>query len=71
MKRPLLMVRFGRRYDRREGFVLVIILAPWPESEQEVGGLCRALMNLRVDFRPRWPFVGFDCEFSDAAERPA
>ena len=70
MRRPLVMVRFGPRYDRREGFALIVILAPWPEIEQEPGRLCRALMNLQVDLRPRWPFIAIDVEFSDAAERP-
>ena len=65
MERPLLFVKFCRKFYRQEGFRLVVILAPFPPEEQEPGAYCRALMNLQVDFSPRWPFVEVDCYAPD------
>lgn len=66
MARPLLYVRFCRNYRRRgRGFVLTVVLAPFPDEEQEQGAEWRALMNLQVEFMPHWPFVNVYCYAAD------
>ncbi|MEA3264138.1 MAG: hypothetical protein U9R07_11725 [Pseudomonadota bacterium] len=63
--RPILMVRWGRtadfrRYELDREFIVVIILAPAPVEEQTPGGYVEALVNAKISFTLRWPFVRCD-----------
>lgn len=59
-KLPFLYVRFGRNYVNMEGWSLSILFAPFPAEEQVPGRLIGALLNGRIDFIPRPPFLRFD-----------
>lgn len=58
--RPFFTFRFGRDWLRQEGWTIAMIIAPYPADEQEQGAYCRALINARLDIRPRWPFLRWD-----------
>lgn len=61
IKLPLFLFRFTRnmwRYDG--GWFLTLILAPFPAEEQIPGAWIKALINMRIDFNPRWPFIEVD-----------
>lgn len=64
MKRPILTVRWGR-WGRSRVWALVVILAPFPEEEQEPGALCAALLNLEVKISASWPWVAFHAYCAD------
>lgn len=57
MKRPFLTFRIGRNYWRNSGWLVVFILAPFPEEEQVQGELAAALINAEMRISPAWPFV--------------
>lgn len=60
-KRPLFLLRVGRDYWRRQGWVLILIVAPYPDDEQVDGALTRALINMEIRASWSWPFLQFDC----------
>lgn len=62
MKRPFFMLRAGRNWSRDRGYVLTLIVAPYPEAEQEPGRYARAMVNLRVmlDHDGWRPVIWFD-----------
>lgn len=64
MKRPILTVRWGRRILSSD-WTLVVILAPFPEEEQEPGALCAALLNLEVRISTSWPWVSVHAYCAD------
>lgn len=54
---PFFTMRHSRDYYRQRGWVLFILLAPFPEEEQVPGEYIGALLNMELHLRARWPFA--------------
>lgn len=65
MKVPFFFARFGRSYVSDGEWSLIVIFAPFPIEEQLAGHLIKALVNLQVRLRPRWPIVTIDFYSAD------
>ena len=64
---PFFRLHVGRDWERREGYRLTLLLAPWPIEEQVQGELTRAFINLSVCLT--WNGVAWRCYAPDPALR--